>query len=167
MLSNQGSIFDKMKAKAKAEKTKPTNAQDAIDEVKEELVVEAKAKQDLERTPPPTPPKKVKARTKAPASSTIKTDSKIQKEVKQLKDDMLQIRSLIAELTREIATNTPTGTPNRKLTFEEFVEHMLSHAEVGTHYSVYVKQYTGETTGTGRPKKSNFNHIYMIYLDLP
>ncbi len=53
----------------------PTNAQDAIDEVKEELIADAKAeekaKQDLIPTPPPVTPKKVKARAPTPKRKNL------------------------------------------------------------------------------------------------
>ena len=144
------SIFDKMREKAEGKQ--PSE----VVEHKEEKATKSSPKPEPEHeesTPPPIPRN----------PSARRDDKKIlelEKQLALLKEDFGELKEIIS------SSNQPKST-NRKLTYEEFVEHMLSHRNVGTHYSGYVRQYTGETTGNGKPKKTNFNHIYMIYLDLP
>ena len=146
--------FKKLKEKAEEEKNNSPSLTSNQD-----LEIEVKP------TPEPTP-------TPTPTPQTLKRESKIQKEVNILKMELSTLRRDLSVQVQDIldsltARQTTEQTMNTKITYAEFVEHMISNRELGNHYSTYVKQHIGETTGTGRPKESNFKHIYMIYLDLP
>jgi molecular chaperone GrpE (heat shock protein) len=88
---------------------------------------------------------------------------KLEKELKKLKNDFSELKNDFSNISQ----TTTNSNPNRKLNYEQFKEHMINNRSVGNHYNTYVAQYLGETTGHGKPKESNFKHIFMIYLDLP
>lgn len=109
--------------------------------------------------PLPTSKKAVDALKKKSSSSTTTTTPRKDTKLQKLEKEFNSFKQEVQRIIQDLKESMPTGATNRKLTYEEFKNHMISHKNAGTHYSSYVNQL--------KYKESDFKNFYLIYLDLP